>query len=102
MKAGKHVAYHLIVTTAVLEADPMTATPIVDPEDENRAIMPDGGLGFAVRLLPHPVGPGGPTAEELRGGVIVGYGRFDEDYGKKFSETFDGIRLRRDDEGGAA
>lgn len=51
----------------------MMNAPIPDPEDANRAIMPSGKLGYAVRFLPQLDDPTNPTQAEFDAGTIVGY-----------------------------
>lgn len=49
---------------------------VVDPTDENKAILPDGELGYAVRFIPGPL-DGPITRADLESGQIIGYGKLD-------------------------
>jgi hypothetical protein len=59
---------------------------VVDPTNDNVAILPDGALGYAVRAVPQSADPSRPTVAQLTGGTIIGYSEgltyFDEDKGK--------------------
>jgi hypothetical protein len=50
----------------------MTFMP--DPQDANYAILANGSLGAAVRLLPEPpANPTAPTVSEMASAPIIGY-----------------------------
>lgn len=53
-------------------------TVVIDPTDENVAILSDGTVGHAMRVLPArtTADPNPPTMAELNAAPILGYGRF--------------------------
>lgn len=45
---------------------------VIDPTDNNQAILDDGALGFAVRVI-KILDPKAPTVAELDAGTVIGY-----------------------------
>ena len=52
---------------------------LIDPTDDNVAILGDGKIGHALRILPILEDSRAPSLAELEGAPIVGYGNFNEE-----------------------
>lgn len=47
---------------------------IVDPFNQNQAVLSTGQLGHAIRIIDPLKDPEHPTMNELMGGQVIGYG----------------------------